>query len=93
MKQYLAELGTYPIREKYSAYVKDLIKDSFIGFQNGVQYLVEMTHGIEQALTEYKQQAQLQSTSLSSEWLVYLVTLYQVIVSVGSSVSASLNGP
>ena len=77
MRQRVNQIGSYPIRENYSAAVKTVMTDAFLQIQASVSSLVEMTQQIEEALIQYKENSKKLANSLTSEcfslrciWLV-----------------------
>jgi len=66
LRQRVAEIGSYPIRENYSSLVKNVMTNAFLNVQKSVTSLVAMTQEIETALVEYKESSKKLANSFTS---------------------------
>merc|ERR1719239_984362 len=66
LREHVAKMGSYPLRENYSALVKKSLSNSFLTMQKSINSLTAMTQQIEATLVKYKENTKQFANSLTS---------------------------
>ena len=71
LHRHVSEMGSYPLRENYSALVKKSMSNSIMAMQKSINSLTAMTQQVEATLVKYKENTKQFANSLTSEWNIF----------------------